>query len=151
LEGKKFYGNRGVSGIEGHVAATMGLVDGLNEPAMAFMGDVTAIHDLNSFVMLGHTRNPVCVVVFNDRSGGIFRRIDGQGDARIASSLILTPHEFEFSGIAKMAGLDYERVTKRREFKDIYERFWANPKPLVVECFIDAALEDEAWKALAKD
>ena len=101
-----FFGNRGLSGIDGNIATVAGLSDGLDAPVTAFLGDQTCLHDLNSLPLLNKTNHPVVLIASNNFGSGIFSHLPiskwPQFETFMAAS-----HSWRFEEAAKMFGLPY--------------------------------------------
>ena len=67
-------GNRGASGIDGLLATAAGAAAS-GQPVVAFVGDLSALHDAGSLFLLHQMDAEVCVVVVNNAEGSIFRRL----------------------------------------------------------------------------
>ena len=66
--------NRGASGIDGNIATIMGLCMAETDvPLFAVVGDLAAVYDLNSFLLMPKVRRPVCILIINNGGGDIFR------------------------------------------------------------------------------
>jgi 2-succinyl-5-enolpyruvyl-6-hydroxy-3-cyclohexene-1-carboxylate synthase len=52
LSGCKIYANRGLSGIDGNIATSIGIAKALNQPVIAIIGDQTFLHDSSSLSQL---------------------------------------------------------------------------------------------------
>ena len=65
-------GNRGASGIDGLIASAAGYARGLDKPVTLMIGDLAALHDLNSLSMLRDLPVPLIIVLLNNGGGGIF-------------------------------------------------------------------------------
>lgn len=90
-------GNRGLAGIDGTVSTAVGAALGRADSsrAIAYVGDVTFLHDLTGLVIGPDEPQPdLTIVVANDDGGAIFTTLE-QGDARFAASferVFGTPH-----------------------------------------------------------
>lgn len=65
------FANRGVSGIDGNIASTIGIATSLHQPLIAILGDLASLHDLNSLWQIPSSA-PVLYIIINNRGGGIF-------------------------------------------------------------------------------
>ena len=63
-------GNRGASGIDGLIASAAGYARGLDKPVTLMIGDLAALHDLNSLGMLRDLPVPLIIVLLNNGGGG---------------------------------------------------------------------------------
>ena len=125
------FANRGASGIDGNIATVAGLALGCASPLLAVMGDLAALHDLNSLPLLQGL--PVTLVIINNGGGGIFRFLPIDVEER----LMETPHAWEFRGAAQQFGMEYHQVASLSELRRLLaERHVA---PRIVECRTDRA------------
>jgi 2-succinyl-5-enolpyruvyl-6-hydroxy-3-cyclohexene-1-carboxylate synthase len=69
------FANRGVSGIDGNLATSMGVSYALQEPLMCILGDLAFLHDLTSLHLLRQLTKHIWVIVINNQGGGIFELI----------------------------------------------------------------------------
>jgi 2-succinyl-5-enolpyruvyl-6-hydroxy-3-cyclohexene-1-carboxylate synthase len=123
------FANRGASGIDGNIATVAGLVLGCVSPLLAVMGDLAALHDLNSLPLLQGL--PVTLVIINNGGGGIFRFLPIDVEER----LLETPHAWEFRGAAQQFGIEYHQVASLSELRRLLaERHVA---PRILECRTD--------------
>lgn len=123
------FANRGASGIDGNIATVAGLALGCASPLLAVMGDLAALHDLNSLPLLQGL--PVTLVIINNGGGGIFRFLPIDVEER----LLETPHAWEFRGAAQQFGMEYHQVASLSEFRRLLaERHVA---PRILECRTD--------------
>jgi 2-succinyl-5-enolpyruvyl-6-hydroxy-3-cyclohexene-1-carboxylate synthase len=125
------FANRGASGIDGNIATVAGLALGCGSPLLAVMGDLAALHDLNSLPLLHGL--PVTLVIINNGGGGIFRFLPIDVDER----LLETPHAWEFRGTAQQFGMEYHQVASRAELRTLLAERPAAPR--ILECRTDRA------------
>ncbi len=129
--------NRGTSGIEGSIAAATGFAVGLEAPVTTIVGDLSALHDLNSLALLSRNSYPVIVVIINNDGGGIFSFLSIAKSTDVFESYFGTPHGLEFSHAATMFGLDYYHPQTQTEFIDKYTQALANNKSAIIEITTD--------------
>lgn len=116
-------GHRGVSGIEGFMAATQGLRESSDHgPVVLVIGDVSFLHDLNSLALLEKEGRPLLIVLVNNYGGGIFSLLPLEKGEEILP-LMSTPHEFIFEEIIKSFHHDYKKITDKSELKPAIEEF----------------------------
>jgi 2-succinyl-5-enolpyruvyl-6-hydroxy-3-cyclohexene-1-carboxylate synthase len=125
------FANRGASGIDGNIATVAGLALGCASPLLAVMGDLAALHDLNSLPLLHGL--PVTLVIINNGGGGIFRFLPIDVEER----LLETPHAWEFRGAAQQFGMEYHQVASLAEFRSLLAKRHAAPR--ILECRTDRA------------
>lgn len=127
------FGNRGTSGIDGHVATATGIATGRKTPVTLLCGDLTLFHDLNSLHFLGQITQPVTVIVVNNSGGGIFSFLPIAEHSDVFEEWFGTPHQLSFAGAAQMFGLDYFAPTSRTELINALETSWNQGKPALIE------------------
>ena len=123
------FSNRGASGIDGNIATVAGLSLGSASPLLAVMGDLAALHDLNSLPLLQGL--PVTLLIINNGGGGIFRFLPIDVEER----LLETPHAWEFRGAAQQFGIEYHQVASLSELRSLLSRPSAAPR--ILECRTD--------------
>jgi len=102
-------GNRGASGIDGNIATAAGAAFHLGRPVVALLGDLTALHDLNSLALLRAA--PVVVVIVNNSGGGIFRFLPLPVPEPDLQTYWETPHTMDFQAAAAQFGLPWRRAS----------------------------------------
>lgn len=70
------YSNRGLAGIDGTIASSLGLQSGLGMPVRAVMGDLTFCYDLPSLAARPDGEQNIQVIVFDDGGGSIFSSLE---------------------------------------------------------------------------
>ena len=126
--------NRGVSGIEGFISSTIGASIKSNRNIDLFIGDISFIHDINALFNLNKVTNTVRIFILNNKSGGIFKNLPLVGlDESI--KLLTTPHNYNFEGICKDAGIIYKKITSKKSFVD--ECLNETQGHRVIECIIN--------------
>jgi 2-succinyl-5-enolpyruvyl-6-hydroxy-3-cyclohexene-1-carboxylate synthase len=125
------FANRGASGIDGNIATVAGLAMGCASPLLAVMGDLAALHDLNSLPLLQGL--PVTLVIINNGGGGIFRFLPIDVEER----LLETPHAWEFRGAAQQFGVEYRQVVSLAELHRLLAERHVVPR--ILECRTDRA------------
>jgi 2-succinyl-5-enolpyruvyl-6-hydroxy-3-cyclohexene-1-carboxylate synthase len=108
-------GNRGLSGIDGTLSTALGAALGRRSSrALAYVGDLTFLHDANALVIGPHEPRPdLTIVVANDDGGAIFATLE-QGAPAFASSferVFGTPHGVSIARLCEGTGTAYERVS----------------------------------------
>ncbi|MGY3898867.1 2-succinyl-5-enolpyruvyl-6-hydroxy-3-cyclohexene-1-carboxylic-acid synthase [Aeromonas veronii] len=116
--------NRGASGIDGLIATAYGFAQsieqGSNEPTTLLLGDLSALHDLNSLALLSKASRPLVVILLNNDGGSIFRMLPVPTEGELLESYYRLPHGLSFEHAAAMFGLAYRAPTTLPEFEQDY-------------------------------
>ncbi len=99
--------NRGVSGIEGNIATSVGFAEASRRRVTAVIGDISFLHDLNSLLLLAQSATPVILIVINNGGGRIFERLPIRDFPEIIDPYMTTPHGMTFERLAAQFDLPY--------------------------------------------
>ncbi len=100
----RFFGNRGLSGIDGNIATIAGLA--IEMPMLGFIGDQAALHDLNSLALLKKTKYPVILIISNNFGGGIFHHLPVAASPHF-ETFWGAGHDLRFQKATEMFGISY--------------------------------------------
>ncbi|WP_050490112.1 2-succinyl-5-enolpyruvyl-6-hydroxy-3-cyclohexene-1-carboxylic-acid synthase [Aeromonas jandaei] len=112
--------NRGASGIDGLIATAYGFAQSSNQPTTLLIGDLSALHDLNSLALLSKASRPLVVILLNNDGGSIFRMLPVPTEGELLESYYRLPHGLGFEHAAAMFGLAYRAPTTLAEFEQEY-------------------------------
>ncbi|QPR53441.1 2-succinyl-5-enolpyruvyl-6-hydroxy-3-cyclohexene-1-carboxylic-acid synthase [Aeromonas allosaccharophila] len=112
--------NRGASGIDGLIATTYGFAQSSDQPTTLLLGDLSALHDLNSLALLGKASRPLVVILLNNDGGSIFRMLPVPTEGELLESYYRLPHGLGFEHAATMFGLAYRAPTTLAGFEQDY-------------------------------
>lgn len=112
--------NRGASGIDGLMASAVGFARGLQQPMTVIVGDLSALHDLNSFDLIRRSEQPITVIVINNDGGGIFHFLPVAQQTARFESYFGTPHGLSFEHAAAQFQLPYSLCQTTSDFRDHY-------------------------------
>lgn len=104
-------GNRGLAGIDGMVSTAVGAALGRHSSrAIAYLGDLTFLHDANGLIIGPDEPVPdLSIVVANDHGGAIFAGLE-QGADQFAGSyerVFGTPHGVDLGALCRASGTTY--------------------------------------------
>ncbi len=139
------FGNRGASGIDGNIATIAGIAMASDAPVLAIIGDLSALHDLNSLPLLVDLR--VTLVIVNNHGGGIFRFLPLPVKADKRQKYWETPHLFGFAHTAAQFGIEYHCPTSIAALKDLLAA--PSDKARILECVTDRDDNERLHKAIA--
>ncbi len=125
--------NRGVSGIEGNMATSVGYAQGSGRRVTTVLGDVSFIHDLNSLAMVSQSTVPVIIMIINNQGGRIFERLPINDFPEIAHPMMTTPHGMDFFHGASQFGLPYAKAATPEELEQYYKDALEETSSQVIE------------------
>jgi 2-succinyl-5-enolpyruvyl-6-hydroxy-3-cyclohexene-1-carboxylate synthase len=107
-------GNRGLAGIDGTVSTAIGAaLARVSSRSLAYVGDLTFLHDANGLVVGPDEPRPdLTIVVANDDGGAIFATLE-QGALEYAGAferVFGTPHGVDLGELCASTGTAYERI-----------------------------------------
>lgn len=125
--------NRGASGIDGTLSSAVGFARGCEQPVTLVMGDLAALHDLNSLAVLAQSPVPVIVVILNNGGGGIFHLLPVSQQTSVFRDYFVTPHDYTFARAAEMFELQYRAIGNAEALQAAYEEALASGHSAVLE------------------
>ncbi|MBI2423717.1 MAG: 2-succinyl-5-enolpyruvyl-6-hydroxy-3-cyclohexene-1-carboxylic-acid synthase, partial [Candidatus Hydrogenedentes bacterium] len=142
------HANRGASGIDGNLATVAGLSLGSERPVTAIVGDLTALHDLNSLALLQSCNRSVAIVIVNNNGGGIFSFLPVADATPHFERLFGAPHGLGFENAARLFNLAYAAPASRADFVDAYTRAMDHPGATIIEVRTDRTANVNAHRDL---
>ena len=134
--------NRGASGIDGLLATATGYATGLQKQTTVLIGDLSALHDLNSLALIAQSKIPLVVVVINNQGGHIFDMLPIR-ESNHFEQFFATPHEYQFEDAAKMFGIVYHRITEMDDFVTRYQNACSQNQTMILELMTDRQYNTE--------
>jgi 2-succinyl-5-enolpyruvyl-6-hydroxy-3-cyclohexene-1-carboxylate synthase len=134
-----FFGNRGLSGIDGNIATIAGLAEEM--PLLGVIGDQTALHDLNSLPLLKKTKHPVLLLISNNFGGGIFHHLPISQSPHF-ELFWAAAHNLRFDHAAQMYDLPYFSF-------DAVEQALQTGRSAIVELITDRTVNYAYQKSVA--
>ncbi len=105
----RLFFNRGLAGIDGNIATACGICAKSSKSTAAIIGDLTALHDLNSLSQISALNAPFTCAILNNSSGGIFSQLPVKNMTPHFERLVATAHTYTFEGAATQFNLTYAR------------------------------------------
>ena len=141
--------HRGVSGIEGFIAASVGYhkAKETKTPTVLVIGDIALIHDLNSLTLVKEIEGTYILLVINNYGGGIFSLVPFQDENNI-SDWMSTPHEYNFELVCKTFNLPYQRIFQMEDFKQSFLKAQKTTGIHVLELMVDNEKNLEIYQQL---
>jgi 2-succinyl-5-enolpyruvyl-6-hydroxy-3-cyclohexene-1-carboxylate synthase len=101
-----YYGNRGVSGIDGCLSSAAGTAFASGKITISIVGDLSFVYDSNA---LWNRRLPanLRIIVINNGGGGIFSLLDGPALKASFTGLVKAYHPVDIQKLAEAFYLDY--------------------------------------------
>ena len=127
------FSNRGLSGIDGNIATAIGLSVGCNLPLIALLGDLAALHDINSLAQVHKTNKPVVFLIFNNRGGGIFSFLPVREKKHAFEEFFAANHSYTFDQAAALFHLPYYGIKTLDEWQEHLPKILENKSSCVVE------------------
>jgi 2-succinyl-5-enolpyruvyl-6-hydroxy-3-cyclohexene-1-carboxylate synthase len=134
--------NRGANGIDGTVSSAFGAAAASEGPVVLLIGDVALAYDVGGLLAAGRLGLKLTIVLIDNGGGGIFdflpvagavmaRDSDGEGD--VFTDHVATPTGLDFARAAELYGLQHERASDVRGFREALERALAYEGSAIVE------------------
>ena len=108
--------NRGVNGIDGVLATTLGFGADSGDRIVLVIGDISFYHDLNSLLAAKRHQIDASIIVINNDGGGIFSFLPQAKYPEHFEYLLGTPHGLTFSSAATLFSLNYQSVDSWVQF-----------------------------------
>jgi len=126
-------GNRGASGIDGIIASAAGYARGLEKPVTLMIGDLAALHDLNSLSMLRDLPVPLIIILLNNGGGAIFSFLPIAEFKEGFEKFWGTPHSNTLASAASMFELNYSQPMDTVHFTKVYNSALKSQTSTIIE------------------
>lgn len=132
----KVISHRGVSGIEGFLAAAVGAAQTQELPLTLVIGDISFLYDLNSLMLFKDAQNPIITLILNNKGGGIFSLLPISAEKEVIPYLY-TEHDLDFRKCAEQFNLNYQKVSNIDQLKEFYLKALADKSHSFIEVEIN--------------
>jgi len=114
----KYYGNRGVAGIDGCTSTALGAAHCSNRLTTLITGDIGFFYDSNALWNNLNAAN-LRIIVINNGGGGIFRIIDGpDANSQELETYFETAHTRSAAGLAAMYTIPFQSAKDSQSLTD---------------------------------
>lgn len=96
--------SRGVNGIDGNIATTLGEALAAKQPAVLLIGDLAFRHDIGGLMHAANTDVALTLVVIDNEGGGIFRHLGVATSGAPFQTYFLTPQATRLHLLAQGCG-----------------------------------------------
>jgi 2-succinyl-5-enolpyruvyl-6-hydroxy-3-cyclohexene-1-carboxylate synthase len=124
--------NRGASGIDGITSTICGFAMGLNMPVIAYIGDMTFLHDISGLSFISQLKTRLILVVANNHGNGIFKTLPIARNPDVFERYFLTPHSHDLSHACRLYNVAHTHI-KLNEFSQTFEAAKNSGTPQVIE------------------
>lgn len=128
-----FFGNRGVSGIDGNIATATGIVEGSQTKTIALLGDLSFLHDLNSLSLISQVNHPLVICVINNQGGGIFSFLPIAQQEAHFEKFFAAAHPWDLSAAADLFKIPYFHPTTQEGFEELLCTLNKRPRSCLIE------------------
>lgn len=128
----RYFGNRGVSGIDGVTSTAVGAASVTDKPTVLITGDIAFLYDSNAFWTPLRPHN-LRIIVVNNSGGGIFRIIEGPSSTPALDDYFETTHSRSAEGIARMYALPFQKVNAASELSSALEWLFGHKGCAILE------------------
>ena len=146
-----YYGNRGVSGIDGSLSTAVGFASESEKLNTVILGDLSFFYDSNA-LWNKYIGSNLRVIVIHNGGGNIFSMIKGPGDSPAFNEFFFTENKTSAKGIALTFGLDYFRAENDVELEKQLQFFYSDKqqKAAILEIFTNAEVNTKVFRELFK-
>ncbi len=128
--------NRGASGIDGVMASAVGFGIGHHELTTLLIGDMSALHDLNSLHLVANSSQKMIIIIINNNGGGIFHFLP-VSNHKDFEKYFATAIKVKFKAAAEMFGLNYSKPHTKQEFTNEYQNAINSEVSTIIEICTD--------------
>lgn len=112
------YGNRGLSGIDGNIAMSVGIATAIKKPFITIIGDQACLHDCSSLSLLRQLNTPFILIVINNHGGNIFSFLPVYQCKEICETYFINSHTLSFDHLAKWFNIPYHLCQSLQETRN---------------------------------
>jgi 2-succinyl-5-enolpyruvyl-6-hydroxy-3-cyclohexene-1-carboxylate synthase len=129
--------NRGVNGIDGLIASSLGEATAHDGPVAVLAGDLSFLHDVGALASVPRPHQAVVITVVDNGGGGIFGFLPMAKHPTGFEKWFVTPHNQDISRICSGFGIEAKQVHTLDEYADALHRRLQHPGLHVIHIPID--------------
>lgn len=114
----RVFTNRGASGIDGLVATAAGVAH-RNQPAVAYLGDLSLLHDATGLLAAQAIHGSLTLVVINNNGGGIFEMLPVARFEPPFERLIAMPQRADLAALCAAFGAQHVRIATVQQLEQL--------------------------------
>ncbi len=148
-----YYGNRGVSGIDGSTSTACGIASCSNKLNIIISGDLSFVYDINA-LWNNHLTENIRIIVINNSGGGIFRIIPGPKETNALEDFFEVGNETNIKSLVKGYDINYYKAEDENSLEDQLSVFYnpqVNNRPAILEIFTPNTINAEVLKNYFKN
>ncbi len=142
--------NRGASGIDGMISGALGVASLSDDPVYLISGDLSFIYDASALFRDNIRDLPLCIIILNNRGGGIFRRLPVASHPEVLEDYFLTPQNVNLSGISAVNKIPHFNCKSADDFALRLKAFERSPSLTILEVETDSQQSREDQKTLVR-
>lgn len=112
-----YFGNRGVSGIDGSTSTVFGYAKNSNRMNVFITGDLSFLYDSNAF-WIDSIESNLKIILINNGGGGIFKIIPGPNTTKSLKEGFSTEHNHSFRKLVEAHDVDYSVVDNEDDIEE---------------------------------
>jgi 2-succinyl-5-enolpyruvyl-6-hydroxy-3-cyclohexene-1-carboxylate synthase len=129
--------NRGVNGIDGLIASSLGEAASHDGPVAVLAGDLSFLHDVGALANVPRPHQAVVITVVDNGGGGIFGFLPMAQHPTGFEKWFVTPHNQDISRICSGFGIAAKQVNTLDEYADTLHQSLQQPGLHVIHIPID--------------
>ncbi len=111
---RRFYSNRGTSGIDGSLSTAAGVASKTTETVFAIVGDLSFGYDSNALWNRDLPKN-LKIILVNNEGGGIFHLLKGPSETEDFKPFVNAHHPIDFKKLSEAFGVKYMPCSKEND------------------------------------
>ncbi len=127
-----FYGNRGVSGIDGSTSTALGAAIISEQNMLLITGDLSFVYD-NNALWNNHVPKNLKIIVINNNGGDIFNIIPGPSDSEFCDENFVSNNPSSIELLVKAHNVNYLKASSEAQTKQMLPLLFNSKEAAVLE------------------